>query len=149
MGIDRDRIKPFCSPFVGFGGEQVYPIGIISLPLTVRTAPKVSTVIMDFLMVDRLSTYNAIIGRPGLNKLRAATSIYHFMMKFPTKEGVGEVKGDQLTARRCYNISMKKVSEPTTLSVASVTEVKGEPAEPLEEVIVREGRILQIGTCLT
>ena len=26
MGIDRDRIKPFCSPLVGFGGEQVYPI---------------------------------------------------------------------------------------------------------------------------
>ena len=94
MGIDRDRIKPFCSPLVGFGGEQVYPIGIISLPLTTGTAPKVSIVMMDFLVVDRPSAYNAIIGRPGLNKLRAATSTYHLMMKFPTEEGVGEVKGD-------------------------------------------------------
>ena len=149
MGIDQDRIKPFGSPLVGFGREQVYPIGIISLPLTAETALKVSTVMMDFLVVDRPSAYNAIIGQPGLNKLRAATSIYHFMMKFPTKDGIGEVKGDQLTARRCYNISMKKVSEPTTLPVASVTEVKGEPAKPLEEVIVGEGRVLQIGTCLT
>ena len=30
MGIDRDRIKPFGSPLVGFGEEQVYPMGIIS-----------------------------------------------------------------------------------------------------------------------
>ena len=76
-------------------------MGIISLPLTAGTAPKVSTVMVDFLVVDRSSTYNAIIGRPGLNKLRAATLTYHFMIKFPTKEGVREVKGDQLTAMRC------------------------------------------------
>ena len=97
---------------------------------------------VDFLVVDRPFAYNAIIGRPGLNKLRAATSTYHLMMKFPTEEGVGEVKGDQLAARRCYNISIKKVSEPTTLPVASVTEVKGEPAEPLKEVIVGEGSVM-------
>ena len=35
---------------------------------------------------------------------------------------------------------MKKVLELTTLPVASVTEVKGELAEPLEEVVVGEGR---------
>jgi hypothetical protein len=28
-------------------------------------------------------------------------------MKFPTEEGVGEVKGDQREARRCYNLSLK------------------------------------------
>ena len=97
---------------------------------------------MDFLVVDRPSAYNAIIGQPGLNKLRVATSTYHLMMKFPTEERVGEVRDGQLVARRCYNISMKKVLEPTTLPVASVTEVKGKPAEPLKEVIVGEGRIL-------
>ena len=77
-----------------------------------------------------------------MNKLRVATLTYHLMMKFPTEEGVGEVKDDQLTAKRCYNILMKKVSDQTTLLVASVTEVKGKPAEPLEEVIVGEGKVL-------
>ena len=149
MGIDRDRIKPFGFSLVGFSGEQVYLMRIISLPLTAGTAPKVSTIMVDFLVVDRPSAYNIIIGRPRLNKLRAATSTYHLMMKFPTEEGVGEIKGDQLAVRRCYNISMKKVSDQTTLLVASVAEVKGEPTEPLEEVIVEEGKVLQIGTCLT
>ena len=43
---------------------------------------------------------------------------------------------------------MKKVSDPTTLTVASINKAIGEPTEPLEEVIVGEGRVLQIGTCL-
>ena len=149
MGIDRDRIKPFSSLLVGFGREQVYLVGIVSLSLTAGTAPKASTVMVDFLVVDRPSAYNAIIGRPRLNKLKVATSTYHLMIKFPTKRRVGEVRGDQLAAMRCYNTSMKKASNSTTLIVASVNEAKGELAEPLEEVMVGEGRVLQIGTCLT
>jgi hypothetical protein len=85
MRIDQDRIKPFGSPLVGFGREQVQPIGIISLPMTVGTTPRLSTVMVDFLVVDRPSAYNAIIGRPTLNKLRATTSTYHIMMKFPNE----------------------------------------------------------------
>jgi hypothetical protein len=107
MGIDRDRIKPFGSPLVGFGREQVQPIRIILLPMTARTAPKLFTVMVNFLVVDRPFTCNAIIGQPALNKLRAATSTYHLMMKFPIEEGVREVRGDQVAAWRCYNISMK------------------------------------------
>jgi hypothetical protein len=148
MGIDRERIKPFGFPLVGFGGEVVYPIGIISLPVTVGTTPRLSTVMVDFLVIDRPSAYNAIVGQPALNKLRAVTSTYHLMMKFPTEKGVGVVRGDQLAARRCYNISMKKASDSTTLIVASASEAKGEPVESLEEVSVGEGRVLQIGTRL-
>jgi hypothetical protein len=44
---------------------------------------------------------------------------------------------------------MKKVLDLTTLRVASVSEAEGELAEPLEEVVVGEGKVLQIGTCLT
>jgi hypothetical protein len=147
MGIDRERIKPFGSPLVGFDGEVVYPIGIISLLVTAGTTPRLSTVMVDFLVIDRPSAYNAIVGRPSLNKLRVVTSTYHLMMKFLTEKGVGVVRGDQLAARRCY-ISMKKASNLTTLTVASTSEAKGEPAESLEEVSVGEGRVLQIGTRL-
>jgi hypothetical protein len=128
MGIDRDKIKPFRSLLVGFGVEVVYPIGIIPLLLTAGTTPRLSTVMVDFLVIDRPSAFNAIIGRPALNKLRAATLTYHLMMKFPIEGGVGEVRGDQVAVRKCYNTSMKKVSNPTTLTVASVSEIKGEPA---------------------
>jgi hypothetical protein len=110
--------------------------------------PRLSTVMVDFLVIDQPSAYNAIVGRPALNKLRVTTSTYHLTMKLPIEEGVGVVRGDQLAAMRCYNISMNKVSDSSTLTVASISEAKGEPAEPLEEVSVRERKVLQIGTCL-
>jgi hypothetical protein len=149
MGIDQDRIKPFGSPLIGFAEKQVQLVGIISLPVIAGTTPKQSNVMVNFLVVDQPSTYNTIIGRPTLNKLKAVTSTYHLMMKFPTEEGVGELKGNQVAAKRCYNTSMKKVLDFVTLTVGTVGEVKGELAEPLEDIVVGEGKVLQIGTCLT
>jgi hypothetical protein len=105
MKIDQEMFKPFGSPLVGFVGEKVQPIGLISLLVTVRTTPKQATIMVNFLEVNHPSAYNAIIGYPSLNKLKAATSTYHLKMKFPTKEVVGEVKGDQAVARKCYNSS--------------------------------------------
>ncbi|XP_059451058.1 uncharacterized protein LOC132181846 [Corylus avellana] len=154
MGIDRERIKPFSSPLVGFAGEQVQPIGLISLPITIGTAPKQKTVMVDFLVIDRLGAYNAILGRPALNKLKAITSTYHLTMKFPTEKGVREVKGDQTQVRRCYNTSLKRVLDPTPIVIGTVggnsrNDLKGEPAKPLEDVIVAEGKVLKIGTQLS
>ena len=53
-------------------------------------------------MVDCPSSYNVIIGRPTLNRLKAAMSTYCLKVKFPTDNGVGEVRGDQILARECY-----------------------------------------------
>jgi hypothetical protein len=53
MGIDRDRIKLFGSPLVGFGREQVQLVGIIPLPVIVGTAPRLSIVMVDFLIDSR------------------------------------------------------------------------------------------------
>ncbi|GAV77805.1 hypothetical protein CFOL_v3_21275, partial [Cephalotus follicularis] len=55
---------------------------------------------MTFLVVDTPSPYNAIIGRPGLNLMEAIVSTRHLLMKFPTRFGVGEARGDQQAARQ-------------------------------------------------
>ena len=57
---------------------------------------------LDFLVVDCPSSYNVIIGRPTLNRWKAATSTYCLKVKFPTDNVVGEVRGDQILARECY-----------------------------------------------
>ena len=57
---------------------------------------------VTFLVVDCSFAYNAILGRPTLNSWKVVTSTYHLMIKFPTKYGVEEVRGDQVTARECY-----------------------------------------------
>ena len=45
------------------------PRGKISLLVSVRKRPQDSTMIVDFLVVDCLSAYNEIIGRPRLKAL--------------------------------------------------------------------------------
>jgi hypothetical protein len=47
---------------------------------------------IDFLVVDAPSAYNAILGRGTLNAIGAVVSTSHLMMKFiPTEAGVGVV----------------------------------------------------------
>jgi hypothetical protein len=100
---------------VGFTGEQVVPLGSIELPVTAGTYPRQRTVMVRFLILDRPSAYKAILERPALNEFKAVTSTPHLSMKFPTEEGVGVEKRDQWMARECYNTSLKKLPEATSL----------------------------------
>ncbi|XP_065617836.1 uncharacterized protein LOC136062569 [Quercus suber] len=102
MGMDRARLIPMSAPLVGFGGIKVFPIGSITLSVTVGDYPRELTRNVMFLMVDCSSAYNGILERPTLNSWKAATSTYHLMIKFPTDYGIGELRGNQVTARECY-----------------------------------------------
>ncbi|GAV76489.1 hypothetical protein CFOL_v3_19963, partial [Cephalotus follicularis] len=64
------------------------------------TAPRQTQVQMIFLVVDTQSPYNAIVGHPILNLMEAIVLTRHLLMKFPTRFGVGEVRGDQQVARQ-------------------------------------------------
>ena len=99
LKLNPKRLHPFDSPFVSFSGDMVYPKGIVMLTITVGTYPRQLTRQLDFLVVYCPSSYNVIIGRPTLNKWKAATSIYCLKVKFPMDNGVGEVKGDQVLDR--------------------------------------------------
>jgi hypothetical protein len=107
MGVPREKVVPVSCQLQGFAGEKVLPLGSIDLPVTAGTYLRQKVIMVKFLIVDRVSAYNAIIGRTALNDLKAVTSTPHLSMKFPTEEGVGVVKGDQKEARRCYNLSLK------------------------------------------
>ncbi|XP_075483550.1 uncharacterized protein LOC142523702 [Primulina tabacum] len=60
-----------------------------------------------FTVVDASSLYNIILGRPTMNEMRAVASTYHQKIKFPVRGQVGEVKGDQLSSRRCYGETVR------------------------------------------
>jgi len=48
-------------PLIGFGGMKVLPVGTISLPFMVCSYPQQINKEVNFLVVDYLSLYNAII----------------------------------------------------------------------------------------
>ena len=102
LKLDPRRLRPFDSPLVSFNGDMVYPKGIVTLTVTIGTYPRQLTRQLDFLVVDCPSSYNVISKRPTLNRWKAATSTYCLKVKFPTENGVGQVKGDQVLARECY-----------------------------------------------
>lgn len=62
---------------------------------------------VDFLVVKVPFAYNAILERPTLRMFEVLASTYYLMVKFPTDQGVGELRGDQVTARECYFNSVK------------------------------------------
>ncbi|GFZ00651.1 hypothetical protein Acr_14g0002860 [Actinidia rufa] len=107
MKIRLDKLHPFHTPLIGFGGNTTHPLGWINLPITLGTEPQQTTVWQDFIVVDCPSPYNSILGRPTLGRIKAITSTYHLKMKFPTLTGIGEVKGDQKVARQCFISAMK------------------------------------------
>ena len=106
MKLDKKWIKPFTSPLVSFTGDRIVFRGIVTLTVITRTYPAQVTKEIDFLIVDCPSTYNIILGRPALNTLRAMTSTYHLKVKFPIAYRVGEIKGDQVLARECYQVAL-------------------------------------------
>ena len=102
LKLDPKRLHPFKSPLVSCSGNRVYPRGIVTLTVIVGTQPRQLTRQLDFLVVDCPSSYNVIIGRPTLNRWKETMSTYCLKLKFPTDNGVGKVREDQILARECY-----------------------------------------------
>ena len=107
MRIDRKRLISTNSPLVGFGGTRVFPLGTVTLSMTVGDYHQQITKNVTILVVDYSSTYNAILGWPTLNSWKAVTSTYQLMIKFPTNYGVRELRRNQVAARECYIAMME------------------------------------------
>ena len=108
MGDGREKLEPVNAHLQGFSRERVLPLGSIQLVLTLGDPPCQAITTVRFLIVDAPSVYNILLARPSLNAMRAIPSAYHMVIKFPTTNGVGMVRGDQRIARECYSASMKQ-----------------------------------------
>ncbi|XP_056691747.1 uncharacterized protein [Spinacia oleracea] len=103
MGLDEKSIIRRSTVIVGFSGESLRTVGEISLP----TYAEGVNVMTKFNVVDCPSAYNVILGRPWIHKMKAVPSTYHQSIKFPTKWGVMEIKGQQRDAKKCYETALK------------------------------------------
>ncbi|XP_024023383.1 uncharacterized protein LOC112092184 [Morus notabilis] len=77
MGIPKEQLEKTTRPLFGFTGDLVIPQGTIRLPITVGERPRQATTVANFVVIKGGSQYNAVIGRPTLQALRAITSVYH------------------------------------------------------------------------
>ena len=72
-----------------------------------------------------------------LNKWKAATSTYCLKVKFPTDNGIGEVKGDQVLPRECYQAVLAAKENHTWM----IEEKDKDKVEALEVVELIEGQV--------
>ena len=113
MRIPEAHIQPYNEQIVGFSGERVDTKGYIDLYTTFGEEDGLhKTINVRYLLVNAQTSYNILLGRPSINRLKAIVSTPHLAMKFPSANNdIATIHVDQKTARECYVASLK--SEPT------------------------------------
>ncbi|KAK3006246.1 hypothetical protein RJ639_016473 [Escallonia herrerae] len=134
MNISTDRLQKMDALLYGFSNHPVTTEGIIALPVAIGTPPAQANFMLDFVVVKVPSAYNAILGQPALNQLQVVVSTYHLKMKFPMEHGIGEVKGDQTTARQCYLTSCGSKNKEALIIEDLREDTKMQRGEPVEDL---------------
>ncbi|XP_074288430.1 uncharacterized protein LOC141613587 [Silene latifolia] len=109
MGFSEKDIAKKAVPLVGFSGETKHSPGEIVIPTYAGGVNKQ----VRYLVIDGPSTYNVILGRPWIHKMKAIPSTYHQCLKFPTPWGMQEIRRDQEEAKDCYKVALKSTTSPS------------------------------------
>ncbi|GAV69678.1 hypothetical protein CFOL_v3_13179 [Cephalotus follicularis] len=89
--------------------------------------------------------------------MEAIVSTRHLLVKFSTRFGVGQVRGDQQVARQCYQIAIKDMGKGKALPIANMElkrEVEPKHPQSVEDVVqvpLEEGnteKVFQVGSQL-
>ncbi|XP_070006264.1 uncharacterized protein [Nicotiana sylvestris] len=105
-----DQIIPASRFLNGFNMASETTKGEIILPVNVaRTIQDTK-----FHVIECDMRYNALLRRPWIQSMRAVPSTPHQMMKFPTKDGMKIVYGEQHAAKKMFAVhELASVSAPS------------------------------------
>ena len=97
LRLKNQDLTKYDTPLISFDGRVVIPEGQISFPVNMEGKEMMVT----FIVFRSFSPYTAILGRPWIHAMGAILSTLHVKVKFPTKQGVAVVRGNQQVARQC------------------------------------------------
>ncbi|KAI3725211.1 hypothetical protein L1987_64989 [Smallanthus sonchifolius] len=106
MGIPDSEIISKSAVLVGFSGEVENTVRDIKLPIYIEGV----NTIQNFCIIDSLSCYNVILGRPWIHDMKAVPSTYHHCVKMPTPWGVVKINSDQQDAKDSKEQDVKELS---------------------------------------
>ncbi|XP_074323564.1 uncharacterized protein LOC141660477 [Apium graveolens] len=107
MGYNDSQLTPSNAPIYGFNHVECKVEGAIQLPVTIGENPTYAMQMLNFQVGKAASTYNSIIGITGIHAFKAMPSTYHMVLKFPTRNGIGEARGDQKIVRSYYGVALR------------------------------------------
>ncbi|XP_061349761.1 uncharacterized protein LOC133294994 [Gastrolobium bilobum] len=114
LGFTVNDLTPAAGELPVFNATTTKPLGVINLRLSLGTPPTSRSADIRFLVLDTPSAYNTILGRRMFVTFEARVSHPHVVMKFIARDNkVATVRGDQIVARSCYNISLRSMAKVT------------------------------------
>jgi hypothetical protein len=99
MRFDRKQLKKSMKPLYGFGGKQIEPVEVITLPVSFGTPKNPRTDFITFDIINMIYPYNAIFGRGLLNTFKASLHLAYLCLKIPATFRVIFIFGSQQEAR--------------------------------------------------
>ncbi|GJY09720.1 reverse transcriptase domain-containing protein [Tanacetum coccineum] len=108
---------PATTHLIGFSGETIWPLGQIALLVKIGDEVHSTSAWMNFMVIRSPSQHNAIIGRPGIRKIRAVPSTAHGMLKFPVEDGTVTLQSSRIIPMECAMISGPSIQPPAVNQV--------------------------------
>ncbi|XP_019239889.1 PREDICTED: uncharacterized protein LOC109219876 [Nicotiana attenuata] len=95
-----DQVIPTSRIFNGFNMAGEATEGEITLPVNISNAVQDTR----FHVIKGDARYNALLGRPWIHNMKAVLSTLHQMMKFPIKDGIKTVYGEQHAVKEIFAV---------------------------------------------
>ncbi|GJY10321.1 reverse transcriptase domain-containing protein [Tanacetum coccineum] len=109
----KNQMIPAITSLLGFSGEISWPLGQISLIVSLGDGEHSISTSINFMVVRSPSPYKSIISRPGLRKIQAVPSTAHGMLKFPVEEGIVTIRIKTIILAECRMVAGAPNKEPT------------------------------------
>ncbi|XP_016164912.1 uncharacterized protein LOC107607477 [Arachis ipaensis] len=158
LGLEEKELRAYPDTLFEIGDTPIRPFGFTLSHTTFSKGIKSQTLSIDYIVVDVVLAYNALIGQTTLNQLFAFVSTPHLCIKFSTSEGIATIRGDQKMARRCHNESLnmrrctkgKEVNTIELVGVRTQEELRPQPDGKIKEVQIenQDGKTTNIGANL-
>ncbi|GJY26984.1 reverse transcriptase domain-containing protein [Tanacetum coccineum] len=97
----KKQMVPATTSLTGFSRETIWSLGQLRLLVTIGDADHSTRAWMSFMIVRSLSSYNGIIGRPGIREIQEVPSTAHIMLKFLVDGGIVTIRSTILIPTEC------------------------------------------------
>ncbi|GJZ57807.1 reverse transcriptase domain-containing protein [Tanacetum coccineum] len=121
----KNQMVPATVPLIGFSGEIIWPMGQILQLVKIGDAEHSTFTWMNFVVVRSPSSYNGIIGRPGVRKIQAVPSTAHMMLKFPIPGGILTLRRTRIIPLECTMVSGPE-AQPCSITQATEERIRVE-----------------------
>ncbi|GKB44691.1 hypothetical protein Tco_0889633 [Tanacetum coccineum] len=112
LSKNKNHMIPSTTPLLGLSGEISWPLGQISLMVTLGDEEHSASALMNFMVVRSPSPYNGIIGRPGLRKIQVVPSTAYGMLKFPVEGGITTIRSTTIVLAECRMVAEAQNAPP-------------------------------------